>query len=276
MSSARSVIKLHQSETCVHIPNHQPSVEIDQTSSDLGALIAKATLTCQTFGFWWNQQHGNAGEVEWGGLGDEELSFAFLPTCHVKPWLTKWTLSSPDMAAADLARSVWRAHLPTCPSTATAGCHFVVAHSGRWREGQYIPPLHLEIEPPNCMLSFMAAVLSLLSWHAATELRWAATCTGTHHPNSKPEQYAIPLNLDQIPLSLQTSVACRCWVWISVSQSKFLKRSNHRVFSFFFFLQRLTLAKNLQDTQGCKHSASDLTWLCLIGHTGLMLGLFDL
>lgn len=50
MSSARSTLKLHQSETHVHTPHHQPSVEIDQTSSDPGALIAKATLACRTFG----------------------------------------------------------------------------------------------------------------------------------------------------------------------------------------------------------------------------------
>lgn len=60
-----------------------------------------------------------------------------------------------------------------------------------------------------------------------------ATCTGSRHPNFKPEQYAIPLNLDQIPLSLQTSVACRGWAWISKSRSKLLERSSHRCFVFF-------------------------------------------
>lgn len=71
MSSAISVIKLDQSDPRIHIPHHHPSEEFDPTSSDPGVLIAKGTLAHQTFGVWWNQQRGNTGGAERGGLGYE-------------------------------------------------------------------------------------------------------------------------------------------------------------------------------------------------------------
>lgn len=100
-----------------------PDCQSNPGLPNLWRLMKPTTRKCR---------RGGAGR---GGLGYEESSFAFLPTCHVKPRLTKWTLSSPDVAAADLARSVSRAHLPTCPSTATAGCHSALVRSGRWRWG---------------------------------------------------------------------------------------------------------------------------------------------
>lgn len=97
--------------------------------------LLKATLACQPLAF---DETNNEEIQEWGeGEGWEESSFAFLPTCHVKRWLTKWTLSSPDVTAD------FGACVPECVESSSLhlsfndamGCHLALARGGWWGGG---------------------------------------------------------------------------------------------------------------------------------------------
>lgn len=155
-------------------------------------------------------------------------SFASLPTCQVKPSPTKWTLSSPDMMGdfAHTCQSVSGTHLPTCPSTAPRGAILLFTHAGWWEKGgvgrggaalrpDSPPP---KIDPESRVL--LGSSESSLSWHIVRKLRKVAICPGICHPNLKYKRDMIPLNLDQIPLSLQTSVTHCRRVWTNASRTR--------------------------------------------------------
>lgn len=94
------------------------------------------------------------------------------------------------------------------------GCHLAFTRSHWWEEDTVpFPPPRFppKIDPTSRVL--LGSSESSLSWHIVRELRKVAICPGISNPNFKYKRDMIPLNLDQIPLSLQTSVT-HCWrVW---------------------------------------------------------------
>lgn len=76
------------------------------------------------------------------------------------------------------------------------------------------PPLSPKIDPMFCVL--LGSSESCLSWHIVRKLCKVAICPGICNPNFKYKRDLIPLNLDQIPLSLQTSVTHYLRVWTLV------------------------------------------------------------
>lgn len=158
------------------------------------------------------------------------------------PSPTKWTLSSPDMTGdfAHTCQSVSGAHLPTCPSTTPRDAILLLLaladERGTWCRS---PPDSPKIDTKSCVL--LGSSESSLSWHIVRKQRKVAICPGICHPNFKHKQDMIPLNLDQIPLSLQTSVT-HCWrVWTSTSliQDVPAMKSLEATFYFVHFLLQL-------------------------------------
>lgn len=134
-------------------------------------------------------------------------------------------LSSQTLADKMNAVKPWHdgrfcAHMPKCVRNSSphlsfngaAGCH--LAFYSRWQMrggGLSAPVPPPKIDPESRVL--LGSSESSLSWHIVRKLRKVAICPGICHPNLKYKRDMIPLNLDQIPLSLQTSVT-HCWrVW---------------------------------------------------------------
>lgn len=115
------------------------------------------------------------------------------------------------------------AHMPKCVRNSsphlsfnnTMGCHLAFTRS-HWWEGRWCrsPPLSPKIDPMFRVL--LGSSESSLSWHIVRKLRKVAICPGICNPNFKYKRDLIPLNLDQIPLSLQTSVTHYWRVWTAV------------------------------------------------------------
>lgn len=192
MHSAISVKKLCQSQ-------------VRQSAQRSATHSPSQLFACQPFGF-----RGTKN-----GAGNDHLHL-----CQpVKPNPRRQNEHCQDLTC----QSVSGTHLLTCPSTAPQGAILLLLAliDERGRGVAPFPfPEYLKIDRVSLM-SFLAAASLSLSWHIVGELQKAAICPGSCNPNLKYKRDMIPLNLEQIPLSLQISVTRRWKVWTRVSNAKF-------------------------------------------------------
>lgn len=118
-------------------------------------------------------------------------------------------------------RAILRAHANVCQELISAPVlqqrHGVPScfYSLPLMRGGDVAPFssHSPQNRPPRLVSFLAAASLPCHDTLSEKLRKVAICPGISNPNFKYKRDMIPLNLDQIPLSLQTSVT-HCWrVW---------------------------------------------------------------
>lgn len=126
-------------------------------------------------------------------------------------------------------QSVSGTHLPTCPSTTPRGAILLLLaltdERGTWCCSPLDSP---KIDPVSLVL--LGSSESSLSWHIVRKLCKVAICPGMLNPNFKYKWDMIPLNLDQIPLSLQRSVTH----WWRVWPKKMFMQCYLRLLLFYF------------------------------------------
>lgn len=193
-----------QSKNCVNHKSVSPPKDLLHIHPHSPWML-KQLFACQPFGF-----RGTKN-----GAGNDHLHL-----CQpVKPNPRRQNERCQDLTC----QSVSGTHLPTCPSTAPQGAILLllalIDEQGRG-VAPFPFPEYLKIDPVP-LVSFLAAASLSLSWHIVGELQKAAICPGSCNPNLKYKRDMIPLNLEQIPLSLQISVTRRWKVWTWVSNAKF-------------------------------------------------------